>query len=161
MGQKVSLRFFLPIKPKPKGNAKELRKRRGKLVIGNPQRHKDHQAALRAMAWLYAPDRPLKGPIRLDVTFVLPLPKAAPKWKVEAARANTLRPTVRPDRGNLLKMIEDALEGVIYTNDSHVVEGMVRKVYGEEPGYEIHVEELSQVSTYADWKAYVSALGVA
>jgi crossover junction endodeoxyribonuclease RusA len=48
----------------------------------------------------------------------------------------------RPDRGKLLRAVEDALTGVIYADDSQVVGGDVVKSWGPTDCVEIHVAPL-------------------
>jgi Holliday junction resolvase RusA-like endonuclease len=71
----------------------------------------------------YGDTAPREGPLRVDVEFRFALPK----------KANGCAPgdpcLSRVDRGNLLKLIEDAMTGVVYVDDSQIVSGDVRKVW--------------------------------
>lgn len=62
-----------------------------------------------------------QGPVAMDVTFELPRPVSLPK-KVTAH-------TKKPDLSKLLRSTEDALTGVVWRDDSQLVEIRLRKRY--------------------------------
>ena len=51
-------------------------------------------------------------------------------------------PKTKPDRSNWLKPIEDALEGIVYTNDSRIVDGRTRKIFADRNYVRIKVTTL-------------------
>jgi len=66
-----------------------------------------------------AVDGMLDGPLSLAVTFWLPRPASVRRYD----------PTTRPDVDKLARCVLDALTGVLYADDSHVVELYARKRY--------------------------------
>jgi Holliday junction resolvase RusA-like endonuclease len=66
-----------------------------------------------------------EGPVIMDLFFYLPRPKSLPKRVVHHLK--------KPDKGNLEKGVEDALKGLIWRDDSQVIDGRVRKQYGDPP----------------------------
>ena len=50
-------------------------------------------------------------------------------------------PTKKPDASNILKSIEDAMNGVVFNDDSQIVNIHVTKVYATEPGVDVCVKE--------------------
>jgi Holliday junction resolvase RusA-like endonuclease len=56
---------------------------------------------------------------------------------------------MRPDRTNYLKGFEDALQGIVYVNDSQVVDGPILKEYADGPeGYTVvWIQELTEVTS--------------
>lgn len=85
---------------------------------------------------------PLKGAVRIDIIFYLPIPKSWSQTKKAKAIDGEIRPTARPDIDNLVKAILDSLNGGIgYNDDSQIVELHVEEWYGE-PRTEIELEEL-------------------
>jgi crossover junction endodeoxyribonuclease RusA len=70
----------------------------------------------------HAPDVPVDCAVALHITFWLPLPKSAPKRR-------RIFPTKKPDFDKLARGIADALTGVIYKDDSLVVDAIIRKRY--------------------------------
>lgn len=85
----------------------------------------------------HAPPTPLQGPIRLDLTFRLPMPKSLPKRR-------RLAHTTKPDRLKLARSVEDSLKGIFWRDDSQVVAGETRKAYAYEApiGVDVQIVEL-------------------
>jgi Holliday junction resolvase RusA-like endonuclease len=83
--------------------------------------------------------RPLEGPLDVVVTAVMPIPNSWSRKKREAALAGQFRPTVSPDWDNFGK-VTDALNKVVWLDDSQVVRGTVIKVYGERPLLRVEVK---------------------
>jgi Holliday junction resolvase RusA-like endonuclease len=88
----------------------------------------------------------LTGPLELRIDFYRQRPKSAGKKQTW--------PTTRPDLSNYTKLIEDALNGLIWCDDSQIVVSILRKFYAagtDEPRTEVRVSEL-QISNAADVK---------
>lgn len=139
------LEFFVAMTPRKKNNLKPFR--RGNFVrLHYDAKTKQAQETLAARVYEHRPSAPWDNPVRLDVVFVMPIPDGWPLWKKKAALEGRFHHVSRPDRGNLLKLLEDALKGPFYTDDSAVVTGDVGKAYGEVPGYRIVLTELAQAT---------------
>jgi len=67
---------------------------------------------------------------RLTAVFAVP-PSKSGRFR-EQALGGILRPIVKPDDDNLLK-IRDALKGIVFHDDNLFVESVVRKFYGANP----------------------------
>ena len=72
----------------------------------------------------------LRGPVRLTVVFYRARLAGHFTSKGALRAGAPAYPATKPDRGKLLRAIEDALEGVLYANDSQVVSGEVCKRWG-------------------------------
>nr|WP_286673097.1 RusA family crossover junction endodeoxyribonuclease [Bacillus subtilis] len=59
------------------------------------------------------------------------------------AENGLLRPTTKPDVDNYVKGVKDALNHLIYKDDSQVVDLKVSKFYSEEPRVEVMIKEVS------------------
>ena len=55
--------------------------------------------------------------------------------------AGLIRPTKRPDVDNVLKIVCDALNKIVYDDDACIVDAQVRKYYSANPRVEISIEE--------------------
>ncbi len=101
------------------------------------QRYED---ALRARGQDAMGDRPpLTGPLRLNLFCAFPVPPSWSKKKQREALAGIIRPTVRPDLDNCYKAL-DALNNIVFVDDSQIVEAIIRKVYSDRPRLEVTIE---------------------
>lgn len=62
-----------------------------------------------------------------------PLLKSFSKAKREAAINQEILPIGRPDVDNYAKGVKDALNGIMYKDDSQITKLTVRKYYAEQP----------------------------
>lgn len=87
---------------------------------------------------------PLDGPLTMNVLCVMPIPASGMrKAELSLAAREQLPHAKKPDCSNLLKNFEDALNGIVYVDDSRLTEVHVRKVYGPKPRVEIAVAPLN------------------
>lgn len=81
---------------------------------------------------------PLDCPIRMDLVFVFDRPATVPK-RLGTGR---LPHTGKPDRDNVMKSLQDALEGLLFRNDSLICAGSVEKwkrSADEQPHVEVRI----------------------
>lgn len=90
----------------------------------------------------YRPKDLIFGPIRLGLKIIRSIPKSMSKRKRQLAIDEILRPTTKPDLSNYIKLIEDALTGIFWRDDSQIIEYLpgIGKYYGATPKIEITVE---------------------
>ena len=74
-------------------------------------------------------------PLRLDAEFIMAKPPSVPKRRAH--------PVTKPDLDNCYKLLTDALERFLYSNDAQIVDAHVRKSYGATPCIRVTVEELT------------------
>lgn len=91
----------------------------------------------------YGPLPPVDGAVRLTVTARFTIPKSWSRTKRAKAIGGVIKHTSRPDADNLLKAVGDAMNGVLWLDDSQVCEARVEKLWGETPGVYIMVECLT------------------
>lgn len=80
----------------------------------------------------------LAGPLIVAVHALFPVPASWSRRKRADALCGAMMPTGKPDCDNLGKEI-DALNGIVWNDDSQVVEMTITKAYAEKPGLEIRV----------------------
>ncbi len=90
----------------------------------------------------YAPAEPYQGPVQLDITFYMPIPKGTPKLKTKQMINQTMYPIKRPDIDNLSYLVVNAMKGIIYEDDSQIVDLNLHKRYGETPKTVVKVIQL-------------------
>jgi Holliday junction resolvase RusA-like endonuclease len=99
----------------------------------------------------------LDGEIVCDIVIVMPIPKGKPRLWQEAAVRCGIRPTKKPDFDNFAKIV-DALNLIVWVDDSHVVRGVVDKFYGARPMFAVKIRPADgRDRTVPPWA--VNALG--
>lgn len=108
-----------------------------------PEKTRNYEAALKYAAGEVMGDRPpLDGPLHVDLSIVVPIAISWPRKRQEAARAGQEWPTKKPDLDNVMKML-DALNLVVWIDDSQIVTTNIRKRYGDKPGLWISVKPIN------------------
>lgn len=100
------------------------------------------KAAVKLLAGSSWSGSPIDGPVRLDLDFVFPRPRAM-IWKSKPMPR--LRHSKKPDRDNLEKSVMDALKGLVWIDDAQVCDGEVRKFIAsgdEKAGVLVKITEL-------------------
>ena len=85
---------------------------------------------------------PLRGPVRTHYTFHMPIPKTTSKIRRFQMLNGVMYHLKRPDVTNLIKFYEDCLKGIVFEDDSQVVEINAHKIYDERPRVVIKVEAI-------------------
>ncbi len=92
---------------------------------------------------------PLNCAVRLTAVFVMPIPQSWSMRKRQQALAGLMHPTARPDCSNMLENVNDALNGIVYRDDSLIVDLTgTRKVFGEKPCVDITVTPLDGIASH-------------
>lgn len=100
------------------------------------------EAVLKEAAALFMRGRsPTENPVALLVHVFRPIPESWSKRDHHDAERGVLMPTARPDGDNYLKLVQDALNGVVYKDDSQIVDARVIKRYDAKPAIRIEVRE--------------------
>ncbi|WLR44526.1 RusA family crossover junction endodeoxyribonuclease (plasmid) [Bacillus carboniphilus] len=115
--------------------------RNGQVRMYDPIKSRDFKQYVKLVASQHKPTKLLEGPLSLEVIVYKPSLKKFSKKKKVAAEQGKLRPITKPDVDNYVKGVKDALNKVIWNDDSQVVDLKVSKFYSEEPRVEIKVEE--------------------
>jgi Holliday junction resolvase RusA-like endonuclease len=85
----------------------------------------------------------LDGPLILDVKFYLARPRGHYRTGKNAHLVRDAAPDYpigRPDTTKLLRAVEDALSGIVWTDDSRVVYQLASKHYGTPERVEVRVD---------------------
>ncbi len=136
--------FAVPGVPVPR-NSQKVSTKSGRVVQYLPKRVREHKARVEAYATLAmhtARLQPVSGLVALEAVFVFPAPLAGisrAEWaRIEAGELLTY-PKIRCDLDNALKLIGDALQGIVFVNDKQIVDVHLSKRIGKEPRTEITV----------------------
>lgn len=130
------IRFTVPGIPVAKGRARIGRTRNGLTVAFTPAKTRSYEAlvALAAQQAMQgqAPFAKEIG-LFLRVDAYLPVPSSWSKKKQQAALDGAIRPSSRPDLDNFVKATLDGLNGIVFADDSSIVQIWAAKMYGDVP----------------------------
>ncbi len=127
------IKFTVYGDPVPKARARTVRTKAGFPVTYTPKKTASWEEKIYHTALAHRPEKLLDGPLVVEATFYRVKPKSKGK-KVHF-------PDTKPDLDNLCKSVTDALEGVIYTNDSRIVDKILHKRFGDPPRVEIVISQ--------------------
>ncbi len=137
------IRFTVPGTPQGKGRAR-FSTRGGFTRAFTPEKTVAYEGLIALAGQRAMEGRDLiAGPIYLTVTAFFPIPASWSKKRRIEATSRLCWHTSKPDADNIAKAAGDALNGVIWKDDSQVAFAKVLKHYAETPRLEVCVEALS------------------
>ena len=127
----------------PVGKQRARYAKRGKFVQAyTPEKTRTYETAIKESAvQAMGSSEPLETPVSLYLYIRMPIPKSYSKKRTEACLNGSEQPTKKPDSSNILKSVEDALNGVIYKDDCQIINHHMTKVYSTLGGVDICVKE--------------------
>lgn len=144
------LEFNIPGAPKAQARPRfgvVTNKKTGKshAVAFDPKQSRDHKNwikfcatdAVKICGWQYS-----EKPLAVVIEAYFEIPKSKTKKFKEGAMQGTILPVVKPDLDNIAKGVLDALNTVIFKDDSQIVELTVKKFYNDEPYTKVLIQEL-------------------
>lgn len=141
------IHFTVPGQPVPKGRPIAGRGFNGHTTLRTPEKTVIYENLVRMQAdAAMAMRAPLPGPIRLDIDILLQVPASWSNRRQTKAIEGDIAATKKPDADNVLKALKDGMNGVVYVDDSQVVEIRVSKRYGAIPGVSVVVEPIARES---------------
>lgn len=72
---------------------------------------------------------PMDGPVEAVIRIMVAVPSYWSHLKRQAAIRGAHRPAVRPDLDNIVKLILDACNGIVYRDDNRIVRLVAEKTY--------------------------------
>ena len=130
--------FTFEIEPVP-----QLRPRvssRPYIRVYDPPKVKQFKHILRSLAVDQYSRPPLLGPLSVSLTFYRPVQKSISQSERERRLSNRSKPVVKPDTDNYIKSTLDALNGVLWHDDSQIVKIEAEKKYSDHPRIRVSVK---------------------
>jgi Holliday junction resolvase RusA-like endonuclease len=127
----------------PVGKGRPRFARRGNFVSTySPTKTRDYEdlikdAAKKAMG----SNELLETPVTVAIYITVPIPQSYSKKRTEACLSGSERPIKKPDIDNIAKCFLDAMNQVVYLDDTQVLTLHVTKVYGTVGMVEVMVKE--------------------
>jgi Holliday junction resolvase RusA-like endonuclease len=158
-GKVSSADIVLDVVPVPKERPRVVKNPKTDTVFGfTPARTKHFTTTVRMVVEHIMEGRsPIEGPVLLEMTFVMQVPKSWPKWKQQAAIDGLIVPTGRPDMDNLEKALLDAFNECLIVDDAFVIAREATKIYGSLPCIRARVSQTGKLDVHAT-RAQVDAL---
>ena len=137
----MKIQFTIPGNPVPKARPRVTKS--GHAYT--PKKTSDYEKlvqiyAKQAMAGM----NPTTEAVRLTVRAFFPIPKSWTKAKKEKALNGDLKHTTKPDLSNIVKAVEDAMNGIVYKDDSQISEIVCVKRYSMSPKVDLTVEVINE-----------------
>lgn len=119
--------------PQGKGRARAFL-RGGHISHYTPEKTRSYEGMIRTAAMDALGNRgPFDEPIEFIMRAVFPVPASWSARKQVQAITGEIKPGKKPDLDNITKAWNDALNGVVYRDDSLIVRMNLEKVYGPSP----------------------------
>jgi Holliday junction resolvase RusA-like endonuclease len=127
----------------PVGKQRARYARRGNFVqTYTPDKTRNYETLLKEAAIeAMGSSEPLETPVSLYLYIRVPIPKSYSKKKVEACLNGLEQPMKKPDSSNVLKSVEDAMNGVVYVDDCQIINHHITRVYSTQSGVDICIKE--------------------
>ena len=136
------LMFEIPGSPIGQGRPK-FSTINGHAKAYDPEKSRNYKAYVRMLATQAMKKNDFEmitGPCAIKIWAYFDIPKSKSKKFKEAALEAKERPTKKPDADNIVKAILDALNGLMYKDDSCIVELSCVKYYSDVPRVEVYVD---------------------
>jgi Holliday junction resolvase RusA-like endonuclease len=129
--------MFLPGPPRGKGRPR-FGKRGSFVSVWTDPKTMEYENALKAAGELaMVGERLREGPVSVHIIAGIEIPASWSKKKRSQAILGEISPTGKPDYDNIAKIVGDALNGVVWKDDSQIVACIFVKYYSTTPGLRI------------------------
>lgn len=134
----IELEFLGIPKPKQSARFRVGRSKSGRYIPISYQSKKVENTELNiaysAIQQLPKDFKPFDCPVGAEIEYIFPIPKSWSKKKKKLLETKRIYKDTRPDlQDNLSKGLFDALEGIVFINDSRISLIRAVKYYGEIP----------------------------
>lgn len=127
----------------PQSQLRPRATRMGKGIrLYDPKKTADYKKYVREMAALQWKHRKLEGALHVKLNVFRPIQKSDSKKKQDKKLNHIIRPTVKADIDNYSKAILDSCNGILWVDDSQIVDLQASKFYSDNPRVEVEVREL-------------------
>lgn len=134
------LQIIIPIKPLAKQSVRFTRSG----IAYQPASSKSYCQSLKYYARSQYRGEPESGAIAVDVIFTFPPLKSFTKKRMDALEDEPEIHCKKPDLDNLAKPLLDAMNGILWVDDSQICQLSLSKNIGIEMGIQIYVHQLDQ-----------------
>jgi len=139
----MTFQVMFTVEGTPIGKGRPKFARRGNLVSTyTPIKTRDYEILIvEAARQAMGSSEPLKTPVAAYIYITVPIPTSYSKKRSTACLEGLERPCKKPDADNILKAYFDAMNGIVYEDDSQIVSIHATKRYGTVGMVEVLVKE--------------------
>jgi Holliday junction resolvase RusA-like endonuclease len=140
---KMTFQVMFTVEGTPVGKGRPKFARRGNFVSTyTPTKTRDYETLIaEAARQAMGSSEPLKTPVAAYIYITVPIPQSYSKKRSTACLDGLERPCKKPDADNILKAYFDAMNGIVYEDDSQIVNIYATKRYGAVGMVEVLVKE--------------------
>lgn len=137
------VRFEIPGEPIAKGRPRATAiGGRGRLYTPAKTERYESKVALFARDAMRG-GQPMSAPLRVQIVAHMQIPASWSKRRQAEAAADRIKPAKRPDADNLAKSVTDGCNGIVWRDDSLIVDLHVSKRYSGTPHVAVMVHALN------------------
>jgi Holliday junction resolvase RusA-like endonuclease len=127
----------------PVGKGRPKFARRGNFVSTyTPTKTRDYEDLIKdAARKSMGSNELIETPVTVAIYITVPIPQSYSKKRTEACLSGSERPIKKPDIDNISKCFLDAMNDIVYKDDTQVLTLHVTKVYGTVGMVEVMVRE--------------------
>ena len=128
----MMIKYSVPGEPRGKGRPKFAR--RGNFVkTYTDAKTASYEDQIRFYALQAMGDhKAIEGAVQVTISICLSVPRSYSKRRTEDCLNGSERPLKKPDWDNVAKSICDAMNGIVYVDDTQIVEAHVTKQYAQQ-----------------------------
>jgi Holliday junction resolvase RusA-like endonuclease len=127
----------------PVGKGRPKFARRGNFVSAyTPTKTRDYESVIKDAAQkAMGSNELLETPVTVAIYITVPIPQSYSKKRSEACLNGSEKPIKKPDIDNIAKCFLDAMNEIVYKDDTQVLTLHITKVYGTVGMVEVMVKE--------------------
>jgi Holliday junction resolvase RusA-like endonuclease len=139
----MTFTVFFTVEGTPIGKGRPKFARRGNFVSAyTPTKTRDYESLIaEAARKAMGSSEPLETPVAAYIYIVVPVPQSYSKKRREDCLNGLERPCKRPDIDNIVKAFLDSMNGIVYKDDTQVVNLHSTKCYGTVGLVEVMIKE--------------------
>jgi Holliday junction resolvase RusA-like endonuclease len=137
------MQIHFQVEGDPKGKGRPRFSRAGKFTrVYTDKQTLDYETLIKSFAAeAMGSTDPLETPVSVFLYIRHAVPQSYSKKRTEACLSGLEKPCKKPDIDNVAKTYLDAMNGVIFKDDTQVIDLHVKKVYSAVPGCDVMVME--------------------
>lgn len=133
-------RYIFNITPQAQARPRATRMGRG-IRLYDPKKTADFKKELRALARGLDVE-PLRDALSVEIWFYREVQKSISKKEHVRRTTGHVRPIKKPDIDNLCKATLDSFNGILWKDDSQIVDLNLHKYYSDNPRIEVELDEI-------------------